>query len=124
MQFLNRLARLLEELDRISQKYQDEELRAVVSDLYKQLALVVNILEKVYTIYMELDILMKTDLRLDPGAYLEVELPQQPARLVDYLNKLRSEGHDAAKILAYQLGTGLVQLEIKDGEVYIRPKTR
>jgi NADP-dependent 3-hydroxy acid dehydrogenase YdfG len=70
MQFLTRLARTAEQLERVAQKYEDEDLKALVAELYKQLTVVINILEKIYSIYTELDILVRTDLKIEPGLYL------------------------------------------------------
>jgi hypothetical protein len=122
MQFLTRLARSIEQLDRLAQKYQDDELRSVVAELYKQLAIIINLLEKLYAIYAELDIVMKTDLKIEPGLFLDAETPTQPEKLAEFLSRLRAEGHDPDRILAYLLGTGIVQLELRDGELYIKPR--
>ena len=84
MQFLTRLARIIEQLDKLAQKYQDDELKNVVSDLYKQLTLIINLLEKIYSIYTELDIIMKTDLKIEPGLYVDIELPHQQEKLADF----------------------------------------
>ncbi|MEM0468550.1 MAG: hypothetical protein QXT27_05080 [Pyrobaculum sp.] len=124
MQFLSRLARTIDQLDRIALRHQDEELKNLVDDLYRQLTVIINIIEKIYTVYTELDILIKTDLKIEPGIGLEVEPPQQQERLVDYLEKLRLGGLDPAKALAYILGTGVAQLEIQGGEVYIKPREK
>jgi len=116
MYFLSKLAKTIDLLNRIAQKRQDEELKAVVDDLYKQLTIIVNLLEKIYSIYTELDILMKTDLRLDQAP---LEDPPQGERLADYVARLASEGKDPSKTLAYLLGAGLAVLQVKNGEVYI-----
>jgi hypothetical protein len=91
MQFLTRLARTIEQLERVAQKYDDEDLKALVAELYKQLTTVINVLEKMYAIYTELDVLVKTDLKIEPGLYLETETPQQPEKLVEYIEKLRTQ---------------------------------
>jgi hypothetical protein len=78
MQFLTRLARSIEQLERIAHKYDDEDLKNLVAELYKQLTVVINLLEKVYAIYTELDLLVKTDLKIEPGLYLDADMPQQP----------------------------------------------
>jgi hypothetical protein len=122
MQFLTRLARSIEQLDRLAQKYQDDELRSVVAELYKQLTTIINLLEKLYAIYTELDIVMKTDLRIEPGLYLDAEAPTQPEKLAEFLSRLRAEGHDPDRALAYLLGAGVAQLELRDGELYIKPR--
>lgn len=122
MQFLSRLARSIEQLDRLAQKYQDEELKDVVAELYKQLTTIINLLEKLYAVYTELDIAIKTDLRLEPGLYLYTEAPTQPEKLAEFLTRLRAEGHDPDRALAYLLDTGAAQLELRDGELYIRPR--
>ncbi|MEM0483359.1 MAG: hypothetical protein QW434_01455 [Pyrobaculum sp.] len=122
MQFLTRLARIIEQLDKLAQKYQDDELKNVVSDLYKQLTFIINLLEKIYSIYTELDIIMKTDLKIEPGLYVDIELPHQQEKLADFLNKVKSQGHDPNRALAYFLGVGAVEIEVKDGELYIRPR--
>ncbi|ACB39823.1 hypothetical protein [Pyrobaculum neutrophilum] len=120
MRFLTSLARAVEQLERVAQKYDDEELRALAADLYKQLTVVVNLLEKIYLIYTELDMLVKTDLKLEPGLYIDA--PQQPEKLADFIERARREGHDPNKAVAYLLGAGVAQLEVRDGELYIRRK--
>jgi hypothetical protein len=124
MQFLTRLARTIEQLERVAQKYDDEDLKALVAELYKQLTTVINVLEKMYAIYTELDVLVKTDLKIEPGLYLETETPQQPEKLVEYIEKLRNAGHDPNKIVAYLLGTGAVRIETRNGELYLIPHAR
>ena len=124
MQFLTRLARTIEQLERVAQKYDDEDLKALVAELYKQLTTVINVLEKMYAIYTELDVLVKTDLKIEPGLYLETETPQQPEKLVEYIEKLRNAGHDLNKIVAYLLGTGAVRIETRNGELYLIPHAR
>jgi hypothetical protein len=83
-----------------------------------------GILEKMYAIYTELDVLVKTDLKIEPGLYLETETPQQPEKLVEYIEKLRNVGHDPNKIVAYLLGTGAVRIETRNGELYLIPHSR
>lgn len=122
MQFLTRIARTIEQLDRVAQRYQDEELKTAINELYKQLAVVINIVEKIYAIYTELDILVKTDLKIEPGLFLEVEPPQQQEKLADYLERVKTSGAEPTKILAYLLGTGQATLEIHAGEIYIKPR--
>jgi hypothetical protein len=122
MQFLTRLARTIEQLERAAQKYDNEELKALVVELYRQLATVINVLEKIYAIYAELDVLIKTDLKIEPGLYLDAEIPQQPERLADYIEKLRNAGHDHNKIVGYLLGTGAVRIEVRNGEFYLVPQ--
>jgi hypothetical protein len=122
MQFLTRLARTIEQLERAAQKYDDEELKALVAELYRQLTTVITILEKLYAIYAELDVLIKTDLKIEPGLYLDAEIPQQPERLADYIEKLRNAGHDPNKIIGYLLGTGAVRIEVRNGELYLAPQ--
>jgi hypothetical protein len=40
-----------------------------------------GILEKMYAIYTELDVLVKTDLKIEPGLYLETETPNNRKNL-------------------------------------------
>ncbi|ABL88107.1 conserved hypothetical protein [Pyrobaculum islandicum DSM 4184] len=120
MRFLTRLVRTIEQLERVSQKCGDEDLRSLVADLYRQLTVVVNILEKIYSVYSELDLLIKTDLRLEPGLYIEA--PQQPEKLSEYLERLKKEGYDPNKVISYLLGTDVAQIELRNGEIYIKPK--
>jgi len=122
MLFLTRLARTIEQLERAAQKYDDEELKALVAELYRQLTTVINVLEKLYAIYAELDVLIKTDLKIEPGLYLDAEIPQQPERLADYIEKLRNAGHDPNKIIGYLLGTGAARIEVRNGEFYLVPQ--
>jgi hypothetical protein len=124
MQFLTRLARTIEQLERAAQKYDDEELKTLVTELYRQLATVINILEKIYAIYAELDILVRTDLKIEPGLYLDAETPQQPEKLVEYVEKLKNAGHDPNKVVAYLLGTGVAHVENRNGELYIVPRAK
>jgi hypothetical protein len=124
MQFLTRLARTIEQLERAAQKYDDEELKALVAELYRQLTVVINILEKIYFIYTELDILVRTDLKIEPGLYLDAETPQQPEKLAEYVEKLKNASHDPNKIVAYLLGTGAVRIETRNGELYLIPHAR
>ena len=121
MHFLSSLAKTLEELRRISEKYQDEEIQTVVSSLYKQLTIIINVLEKIYMVYNELDILMKTDLKIEPGLYLDVEAPQQEKKLADYVAEVKSAGQDPEKVVAYLLGPGVARLAVRGGDVYILP---
>jgi len=124
MQFLTRLARTIEQLERAAQKYDDEDLKALVAELYKQLTVVINILEKIYSIHAELDILVKTDLKIEPGLYLDAETPQRPEKLAEYVEKLKNAGHDPNKVVAYLLGTGAAHIENRNGEFHILPRAR
>ncbi|AKT34620.1 hypothetical protein PYWP30_00985 [Pyrobaculum sp. WP30] len=124
MQFLTRLARTVEQLERVAQKYEDEDLKALVAELYKQLTVVINILEKIFSIYTELDILVRTDLKIEPGLYLDAETPQQPEKLAEYVEKLKNAGHDPNKVVAYLLGTGVAHVENRNGELYIVPHAK
>ncbi|MFN7106541.1 MAG: hypothetical protein ACK4M3_08200 [Pyrobaculum sp.] len=118
MQFLARLAKTVERLDKAAQRCQDEELRDLVKEIYRQLSVLINVLEKVYTIYSELDVLVKTDLKLDVGLYLDVEIPRQE-RLADYIQKVREAGQDPDRVVAYLLSTRLAKIQVREGELYI-----
>ncbi|MEZ0318382.1 MAG: hypothetical protein ABWK05_00085 [Pyrobaculum sp.] len=72
-------------------------------------------------VYNELDMLVKTDLKIEPGLYLDVEIPSQEKRLADYMAEAKSAGHDPEKVVAYLLGAGAARLAVKGGDVYIVP---
>ncbi|MFN3804054.1 MAG: hypothetical protein ACK4SY_03265 [Pyrobaculum sp.] len=118
MQFLARLAKTVERLDKAAQRCQDEELKDLVKEIYRQLPVLINLLEKIHTIYTELDVLVKTDLKLDVGLYLDVETPRQE-RLADYIQKVREAGQDPNRAVAYLLSTGLAKIQVREGELYI-----
>lgn len=124
MDFLTRLGKAVAELDRISQRHDDEELKALVAELYRQLAEVVNVLEKLAHMYRELDHLVRLSLRLDAAAIADVEPPQAPERLADFYGKARAAGQDPDMALAHLLATGQASLEFRDGEAYIARRGR
>jgi hypothetical protein len=120
MHFLSRLAKALEHLRRAAYRYHDSDLKDAVSELYRVLATVVNIAERVYGAYLELHALVKTDLKLDGCDVIE-DAPSEGERLEDYVKRLVSAGRDPNRALAYLLSAGLARVEVLGGEVYLTP---
>ncbi len=123
MYFIAKLAKLADQLEKASQRCGDEDVKKLVSELYNQIYIIINTIEKIYMMYMELDILMKTNLKADLSMYLDIEMPQHE-KLSDYINRAREAGRDPDKTVAYLLSAGFARLELKDGELYIRGNQR
>lgn len=124
MDFLTRLGKAVAELDRLSQRHDDEELRALAAELYRQLAEVVNVVERLAQMYRELDHLVRLSLRLDVAAMADVEPPQTAERLADFYERARASGQDPNMALAHLLATGQAALEFRGGEAYIARRGR
>jgi len=117
MEFIARIAKILNELNRMSMRYKDENLKILINELLKQLTITIIILNKILYIYNELDMLAKTALRIDPLTFIDVELKDRE-KLADLIARLREAGQDVDNLLAYLMASGRIKLEVVDGEIY------
>ncbi len=119
MDVVRDLAKAVRDLDRVSSRYDDEELKDAAMRIMEQLGVVVNILGRLTAIYEELEALVKGILRLDTAVISEIEL-EDGEEIAKFIGRCKEAGVDHNKLLAYLLGTGKARLEVGGDGVRLR----